>query len=141
MTDALFKCPIHAQVMRGPGNPVLTQTPQESARALLGKLPRPHYAPQPVGPSHDEILHAKSQVVWHRQGVSRFKSERANIEAQLDRFDAQMVVACTVPGYTDPPERVARAEADKAAGVKSVLTPEDGLKIMRGEMARPQHPG
>lgn len=122
-------------------NPVLYRTPSEAAESLRGTRPRPFYAPQPVGASHQEILTAKSQLVAHRKSLVEVKTHIANMEAALAKLDPQMVVACPVPGYVDPPERIARAKSDAATGIKTVLTPEDGRRIAAGEMERPKHPG
>lgn len=133
---------LHANVTRGPGNPVLMQGPHEAAKAQMGTRPRPHYAPRPVGPSRNDILTAKSQLVHHRRAVKDIKTQLANMEVLLGKYDPQMVCACVVPGYTDPPERVERAERERAMGRKTVFTQEDAFKVARGEMAPPtEHPG
>lgn len=122
-------------------NPVLYFTPQQAHDALKGTRPRPAYAPKPVGPSHMEISTAKSQLVEHRATISQMKAHIDTMEMALSRFDPQKVVACVVAGYIDPPERVARAAAAKAAGIVSVLTADHGPMIARGEMARPVFDG
>lgn len=118
-------------------NPAIGISPQLAHRAVMGKLARPHYAPVPVGPSRAEIQHAKVQLVGHRIALSRADTHIARIEAALDRADPQRVIACAVPGYVDPPERVERAAADKAAGVVSIITAEHAAKIMAGEVPPP----
>lgn len=130
--------PSHA--VRGLRIPALHVSPRE--RDESSNRQRPYYAPQhPVGPSHDEIRGAKGRIVRHRKSVADIKLQIANAEALLTTLDPQMVVACVVPGYTDPPERVARANADREAGIKTVFTPDDAAKIARGEMEPPDHPG
>lgn len=126
-------------------NPVLLQTPHEAREALTGKRPRPHYAPQPVGPSRQDIHHAKSQLVRHRHAVDHTQAQLRHLEAQLCGMCPQRVVACVVPGYIDPPERVARAKADKEAGVFALLgqfcTPEILQAHRDGKLARPEFVG
>lgn len=71
--------------------------------------------------------------------LAELRSHIAEIEAELNRQDPQHVVACVVPAYTDPPERIAAAERDRAAGTITVLTAEHGEMIRRGEMKPPEH--
>lgn len=85
-----------------------------------------------------EVLTAKRRLAKHSGTVAELNSQIGHLEAELSRIDPQRVVACVVPGYTDPPERIAAAERDRQAGIVSVLTPEHGAMIARGEMEPPE---
>lgn len=74
-------------------------------------------SPQASSPPRiEEVRNAKAQIVMHRQGIAVICHSIDELEVALSRLDPQAVIACDVPGYTDPPERVAAAERDKAAG-------------------------
>lgn len=51
------------------------------------------------------------------KSIEFYQAQLRDIEARLNATDPQRVVACTVPGYIDPPERIAAAEAERASGV------------------------
>lgn len=122
-------------------NPVVSISPAQARRLGMGVRPRPAYAPPPAPPSREEIRYGKHQILGHRKALDHAKERLAGLEALLDRADPQRVLAVAVVGYTDPPERVARAEADKAAGVVSVLTREHVAEIKAGRMAAPTFGG
>lgn len=104
-----------------------------------GARRRPHYAPQPAGASHQDILTAKAQIAAHCKSLAHMKNHINHMEVMLTGLDPQQVAACAVLGYEDPPERAARATADREAGVLSVLTTEHVQAIRDGQMASPPY--
>lgn len=91
-------------------------TPGQVWEAAQGTQPSPSYTP----PSREEVLNTKAHVVRHDQGLALIRHNIDELEVVLSRIDPQRVLACDVPGYTDPPERIAAAERDKAAGFVTV---------------------
>lgn len=85
--------------------------------------------------SPDTSRHVRQHHAGARQSADFLQAHIRDIEATLDATDAQRVVACSVPGYVDPPTRIAAAEAERAAGavhagpmtVKAVRDFEAGL--------------
>lgn len=84
-----------------------------------------------------DIVAAKQRLVAHQAALDDARAQITRIELLLAKIDPQRVLATEVPGYTDPPERVARAAADKAAGFVTVLTPEHVAAIKAGTRPHP----
>lgn len=66
--------------------------------------------------SPESSRHVAQHHTGARQSADFLRAHIRDIELSLDATDAQRVVACTVPGYVDPPSRVAAAEAERANG-------------------------
>lgn len=84
-------------------------------------------------------LSPEAQAADHARAAAFYQQHIDHIEAQLDATDPQRVVACSVPGYVDPPERVAAAEAERAAGVVHFgpMTVEAVRSFEAGKLKRP----